>query len=162
MGRRSCSCSSRSRSPQHSSSWASLRIALLRTREAYYHPSVSPAPRGPMKMPKPSEAAKAAFSKVVPDGPGITLKPMFGQLSAFVNGNMFCGIFGDELMVRLPADEIAKVKKQGGRDFEPMAGHKMGGYVVVPGDWRVKPPTALIKRALEETRKMPAKKPKKK
>jgi TfoX/Sxy family transcriptional regulator of competence genes len=110
-----------------------------------------------MKMPRPSEEAKAAFARVVPDEPAVTLKPMFGQLSAFVNGNMFCGIFGDELMVRLPEDEIEKVKKQGGRDFEPMAGHKMGGYVVVPGNWRDKPPTALIKRALEETRKMPAK-----
>src|SRR5947209_15277715 len=162
MGTRTCSCSSRSRSPQRSSSWACLRIALLRTPEAYYDPSVSPAPRGPMKMPKPTEATKAAFAKVVPDGPGITLKPMFGQLSAFVNGNMFCGIFGEELMVRLPAEEIAKVKQQGGKDFEPMAGHKMGGYVVVPGDWRARPPTALIKRALDETRKMPAKTPKKK
>jgi TfoX/Sxy family transcriptional regulator of competence genes len=118
---------------------------------------MSPAPRGPMKMPRPSEEAKAAFARVVPDEPAVTLKPMFGQLSAFVNGNMFCGIFGEELMVRLPEDEIEKVKKQGGRDFEPMAGHKMGGYVVVPGNWRDKPPTALIKRALEETRKMPAK-----
>ncbi len=115
-----------------------------------------------MKMPKPSEEAKAALARVVPDEPAVTLKPMFGQLSAFVNGNMFCGIFGDELIVRLPPDEIAKVKKQGGRDFEPMAGHKMGGYVVVPGDWRAKPPSALIKRALEETRKLPAKTAKKK
>src|ERR1700686_2634229 len=123
---------------------------------------MSPAPRGPMKMPRPSEDAKAAFAKVVPDEPAVTLKPMFGQLSAFVNGNMFCGIFGDELIVRLPAEEIEKVKKQGGRASEPMAGHKMGGYVVVPGNWRAKPPTALIKRALEETRKMPAKTAKKK
>ncbi|TMC35255.1 MAG: TfoX/Sxy family protein [Chloroflexi bacterium] len=118
------------------------------------------APKG-MKMPRPSEEAKAAFARIVPDEPAITIKPMFGQMSAFVNGNMFCGIYGEELMVRLSADEIAKVKKQGGRDFEPMPGHKMGGYVVVPGDWRATPPTALIKRALEETRKMPAKKPKK-
>src|SRR5437899_9939367 len=118
------------------------------------------APKG-MKMPKHSEDAKAAFAKLVPDEPAVTLRPMFGQMSAFVNGNMFCGIFGEELMVRLPEDEIAKVKKQGGRDFEPMAGHKMGGYVVVPGDWRAKPPHALIKRALEVTRMMPAKKPKK-
>ena len=113
-----------------------------------------------MKMPKPSEDVKAAFARVVPNGPAITIKPMFGQMSAFVNGNMFCGIFGEELMVRLPEEEIAKVKKQGGRDFEPMAGHKMGGYVVYEGDWMAKPPNALIKRALEETRKMPAKKPK--
>ena len=115
-----------------------------------------------MHMPRPSDEAKAAFARVVPDEPAITIKPMFGQMSAFVNGNMFCGIYGEEFIVRLPADEIAKIKKHGGRDFEPVAGHKMGGYVVVPGDWRAKPPTALIKRALEETRKMPAKKPKKK
>lgn len=121
-----------------------------------------PAPRGPMKMPKPSEAAKAAFARIVPDEPAVTIKPMFGQVSAFVNGNMFCGIFGEELMVRLPADDIARIKKQGGRDFEPVPGRRMGGYVIVPGDWRAKPPAALIRRALEETRKMPAKKPAKK
>jgi hypothetical protein len=115
-----------------------------------------------MKMPKPSEAAKAAFARLVPDEPAVTIKPMFGQVSAFVNGNMFAGIFGEELMVRLPEDEIAKVKKQGGRDFEPMPGHRMGGYVIVPGDWRAKPPTAILERALEVTRKMPAKKPAKK
>src|SRR5439155_10138529 len=88
-----------------------------RTHEAYYDPAVSPAPRGPMKMPRPSEDAKAAFARVVPDEPAITIKPMFGQMSAFVNGNMFCGIFGEDFFVRLPEEEIAKVKKSGGRDF---------------------------------------------
>src|SRR3989442_12529561 len=121
-----------------------------------------PAPRGPMKMPKPSEDAKAAFARLVPDEPAVTLKPMFGQLSAFVNGNMFCGIYGEELMVRLPADEIEALKKQGGRDFEPVAGHKMGGYVVVPWNWRPQPPSRLIKRALEGARKVRAKTAKKK
>lgn len=117
-----------------------------------------------MKMPRPSEAAKAAFSKLVSDEPAVTIKPMFGQVSAFVNGNMFCGLWGDELMVRLPEPEIAKLKQQGGRDFEPMAGHKMSGYVIVPGDWRAKPApaVALVKRALAVTREMPAKAPKKK
>jgi TfoX/Sxy family transcriptional regulator of competence genes len=112
-----------------------------------------------MKLPRPSDEAKAAFSRLVPDEPAITLKPMFGQLSAFVNGNMFCGLFGEELVVRLPDTEITAVKKQGGRDFEPMAGHKMGGYVMVPGDWRAKPAPALalIKRSLALTRAMPSK-----
>ena len=108
-----------------------------------------PAPRGPMKMPKPTDEARAAFARVVPDEPAVTIRPMFGQMSAFVNGNMFCGIFGEDFFVRLPEPEIARVKKQGGRDFEPMPGHKMGGYVMVPGDWRKKAPTALIKQALE-------------
>ena len=45
----------------------------------------------PGSMPKPSEEAKAAFSRLVPDEPAVTLKPMFGQLSAFVNGTCFAG-----------------------------------------------------------------------
>jgi TfoX/Sxy family transcriptional regulator of competence genes len=124
---------------------------------------VPPMERGAMKMPRPSEEAKAAFSKLVVDEPAVTLKPMFGQLSAFVNGNMFCGIFGEELTVRLPEAEIDAVKKQGGRDFEPMAGHKMSGYVIVPGDWRARPAPALalVKKALAHARAMPAKTPKK-
>src|SRR5690242_21826048 len=38
---------------------------LPRTPEGYYDPEVSPAQRGPMKMPKPNEGSKAAFAKVV-------------------------------------------------------------------------------------------------
>jgi len=115
-----------------------------------------------MKMPKPSEAAKAAFAELVPDEPAVTLRPMFGQTSAFVNGNMFCGLWGDELVVRLPEADIAKVKAAGGRDFEPMAGHKMGGYVIVGGDWRARraPAQVLVTRALVVARDMPAKTPK--
>ncbi|HEY1419128.1 MAG TPA: TfoX/Sxy family protein [Candidatus Dormibacteraeota bacterium] len=114
-------------------------------------------------MPKPSEQSKADFAQLVPDEPAITIKPMFGQLSAFVNGNMFCGLWGDELVVRLPDADLAMVRQQGGRDFEPMAGHKMGGYAVVAGEWRGKDShaTALVRRALEVARDMPAKTPKK-
>ena len=113
----------------------------------------------PGSLPKPSEQAKAAFSKLVPDEPEVTLKPMFGNLSAFVNGNMFAGLFGEDLFVRLPDPEIAAVKKQGGRDFEPMAGHAMRGYVIVPSTWRAKPAPAsiLVKRSLALIRAMPAK-----
>ncbi len=116
----------------------------------------------PGSLPKPSDEAKAAFSRLVPDEPAVTLKPMFGNLSAFVNGNMFCGLFGEDLFVRLPDPEIAAVKKQGGKDFEPMAGHAMKGYVIVPNTWRKKPDPAvvLIKRALGLSRAMPAKTPK--
>jgi len=112
-------------------------------------------------MPKPSDQAKVAFSKLVPGEPAVTLKPMFGNLAAFVNGNMFAGLFGEDLFVRLPDDESAQVRKQGGRDFEPMPGRAMKGYVTVPGSWRAKPDATVvwIHRALELTRKMPAKVP---
>jgi TfoX/Sxy family transcriptional regulator of competence genes len=110
-------------------------------------------------MPKPSEQAKAAFAKVVPAGPTVALRPMFGNLAAFVNGNMFAGLFGEDLFVRLPEDESAKVRKQGGRDFEPMPGRAMRGYVVVPGTWRSQPKAAKgwIQIALELTGRMPPK-----
>jgi TfoX/Sxy family transcriptional regulator of competence genes len=115
----------------------------------------------PMSMPKPSEQAKAAFAKLVPGEPAVTMKPMFGNLAAFVNGNMFAGLFGEDLFVRLPDDESALVRKQGGRDFEPMPGHAMKAYITVPGTWRTKPDATVvwIKRSLELTRKMPAKVP---
>ena len=118
----------------------------------------------PGSFPKPSEQSKAAFSNLIPGEPAVTLKPMFGNLSAFVNGNMFAGLFGEDLFVRLPEPEIAVVKQQGGRDFEPMAGHAMRGYVIVPGNWHSKPDpvVVLIKRALTLTRAMPAKAAKKK
>jgi TfoX/Sxy family transcriptional regulator of competence genes len=112
-------------------------------------------------MPKPSEQAKAAFTRLVPDGPSVTLRPMFGNLAAFVNGNMFAGLFGEDLFLRLPEDESAKVRKQGGRDFAPMAGRPMKGYVTVPSTWRGKPEAAKgwIATALELTGRMPPKVP---
>jgi len=116
-----------------------------------------------MKMPKPSEDARTAFAELVPSGPAITMKPMFGNLAGFVNGNMFAGLFGEDLFVRLPDDECAAVRKDGGRDFEPMAGRAMKGYVLVPADWRAQPQAVapLVERALEVTSRMPAKEQKK-
>ena len=142
------------------SSAASSIFALILWEEDNSHMSRM----APGSMPKPSEETKAAFSRLVPDEPAVTLKPMFGNLSAFVNGNMFAGLFGEDLFVRLPEPEITAVKKQGGRDFEPMPGHTMKGYVILPGTWHTKPGPAvvLIKRSLGLTRAMPAKAPKKK
>src|SRR6266849_2974358 len=116
---------------------------------------------GPGMMPKPSEQAKAAFTKLVPAEPTVTMRPMFGNLAAFVNGNMFAGLFGDDLFVRLPDGERSQVKRKGGRDFEPMPGRAMTGYVVVPGGWQSTPAPARswIARSLTVTRAMPAKAP---
>src|SRR5438477_5582978 len=113
----------------------------------------------PGAMPKPSDQAKAAFTKLVPDEPAVTMKPMFGNLAAFVNGNMFAGLFGEDLFVRLPDTEARPIMKAGGRPFEPVAGHAMSGYVVVPASWQNKPDAvrAHITHALTLTRAMPAK-----
>jgi TfoX/Sxy family transcriptional regulator of competence genes len=87
-----------------------------------------------MTLPKPSEQTKAAFQKLVPPDPAVTTRPMFGNLAGFVNGNMFCGLFGEDLFVRVSDEDQAKVRKQGGRAFEPMPGRAMTGYGKVRED----------------------------
>jgi TfoX/Sxy family transcriptional regulator of competence genes len=110
-------------------------------------------------MPKPTAEAKAAFEALVPDDPQVALRPMFGNVAAFVNGNMFAGLFGDDLFVRLGERERAELVEQGGRPFEPMAGRPMKEYVVVPGAWSSDSGAARVwvGRSLDGARALPPK-----
>jgi TfoX/Sxy family transcriptional regulator of competence genes len=84
-----------------------------------------------MQIPKPTEADKARFRALVPPTPDVSIKPMFGNLGAFVNGNMFMGLFGSDIGLKLsPADE-ARLRESGGGPFGP-AERPMGGYVSLP------------------------------
>ena len=121
---------------------------------------VSPPMRGP--MPRPEEAVKDAFRDLVPPAEGVVVKPMFGQLAAFVNGNMFTGIFGEKLYVRVGGAERDELMQAGGGDFAPMPGRPMNGYVTLPDGWRDDPQDAArwIEIALAATAAMPPKVPK--
>ena len=83
-------------------------------------------------IPKADQEAKALFESVVPDDPAVTVRPMFGNVSAFVNGNMFMGVFGPDLFVRLPEADRDAVSAMGGGPFEPMPGRPMRGFLIVP------------------------------
>ncbi len=86
-----------------------------------------------LKMPAASAAAVAALERLAPDAPDVTRRPMFGQPTMFVNGNMFLGTFGDQVFVRLSeADRRRAVTEEGMARFEPMTGRPMGEYVVLP------------------------------
>lgn len=115
-------------------------------------------------MPKASESAKAAFAQVLPKDSTVTTRPMFGNVSGFVNGNMFCGVFGDDFFVRVSDADQAKIRKQGGKPFEPMAGRAMTGYVLLPAGWQKKMDTTRdwVTVALAWSRKLPPKAAKKK
>lgn len=58
---------------------------------------------------------------------------MFGQLAAFVNGNMFFGLFGSDLGVKLPADDLALLRAAGAGPFGPSE-RPMAGYVTLQPD----------------------------
>lgn len=67
-----------------------------------------------MEMAKPTEADKEQFKSLMAGLPGIDIKPMFGNLGAFVNGNMFAGLFGPTLGLRLAdadRDELVEAPK---------------------------------------------------
>ena len=62
-----------------------------------------------MKIPKPSDEDKAYFVSIVPEATDVEIKPMFGNLAAFVNGNMFTGLFGPDVGVRLDDADRAEL-----------------------------------------------------
>ena len=114
-------------------------------------------PKG--SMPKADPETRAAFQELLPEDPAVTLRPMFGNLSAFVNGNMFAGVFGTDLFVRLPDDRRAAAIDQGATEFTPMPGRPMKGYVTLPRDWRDEPDRAIpwIEESLAWARALPPK-----
>jgi TfoX/Sxy family transcriptional regulator of competence genes len=85
-----------------------------------------------MHIPKPSAADIDRFRATVPDDARVEVKPMFGNLGAFVNGNMFMGLFGADIGVKLSAaDAEALLAIDGAGPFGP-AERPMGGYVTLP------------------------------
>jgi TfoX/Sxy family transcriptional regulator of competence genes len=112
-------------------------------------------------IPRPDEKAKEFFRSLLPDEPRITIRPMFGNISAFVNGNMFAGLFGNDLFVRL-SDESRKVflENKGTSLLEPMKGRTMKEYVVIPKAWLNQHETVRIwvVRSLDWTGRLPPKK----
>jgi TfoX/Sxy family transcriptional regulator of competence genes len=113
-------------------------------------------------FPRPSAAARDAFQALIPDDPAVAARPMFGNLAAFVNGNMFTGLFGEDLFVRVSEDDRGKLLKEGGADFSPMPGRAMKGYVALPSGWqkRTDATRAWITRSLAYARALPPKSPK--
>lgn len=63
--------------------------------------------------------------------PDLTEKKMFGGLAFLLNGNMACGVQGESLIVRLPAEETdAALAEPGARVFD-MTGRPMKGWLLV-------------------------------
>lgn len=113
-----------------------------------------------MEIAKPTEADKDYFRSVVPDDPRVEVKAMFGNLAAFVNSNMFMGLFGPHVGVRLgdgERQELAAV--EGAGPFGPQ-GRPMREYVALPMDWRkdADATRTWVERALAHTAALPPKK----
>ena len=111
-----------------------------------------------MQIPKPTEADKDRFRSLVPADPRVEVKPMFGNLGAFVNGNMFMGLFGADVGVKLAAEDAAALRAvDGAGPFGP-AERPMSGYVTLPASSLDSANAAeWTRRALDHVAAMPPK-----
>jgi TfoX/Sxy family transcriptional regulator of competence genes len=112
-----------------------------------------------MKMPKPSDADRLRFKSLVPNDHRVEVKPMFGNLGAFVNGNMFMGLFGSDLGVKLADADQRQLSAAGGGPFGP-AERPMGGYVSLPAAFPEAQAQQWIAKSLAYVAAMPPKKAK--
>ena len=111
-----------------------------------------------MHIPKPTDADKTKFRSLVPDNPAVEVKPMFGNLGAFVNGNMFMGLFGTDIGVKLDESGQHELKKAGGLPFGPSE-RPMSGYVSLPVGFTTAQSAPWIARAFEYVSAQPTKTP---
>jgi TfoX/Sxy family transcriptional regulator of competence genes len=82
-------------------------------------------------MPKATDEDKSRFRSLITEAPGVEVKPMFGQLGAFVNGNMFAGLFAPQVGVKLAPEDASALAGLGGGPFGPEE-RPMGGYLSLP------------------------------
>lgn len=73
------------------------------------------------------------FKTLWTDEPEVQLRSMFGYPCAFINGQMFNGLFGDRMFLRLSESDRQKFQSlPGAGPFEPLPGRVMKEYVLVP------------------------------
>lgn len=95
-----------------------------------------------MAFPRIDEPTMAFFDSLVPDNPRVLVRPMFGNVAAFVNGNMFPGALGQDVLVRLPEEGRAELlAEEGAAVPEPYAG---------PANERVRDAPGRVARAQRE------------
>ena len=114
-----------------------------------------------MQIPKPTDDDKVLFSSLTDGLPDAVVKPMFGNLGAFVNGNMFAGLFGSTIGVKIPdavmAEQLRAVDGTG--PFGP-AERPMTGYVGLPTAWGPDRLAEWVERAFAQVAALPPKAPK--
>lgn len=118
-----------------------------------------------MAFARPDEESKAFLASVLPVDPRVTTKPMFGNLGSFIKGNMFAGLYGQQVFIRLPdTDRLRLIEEEGATEFSPMPGKPMKEYVAIPEKWRQNPEAVRewMNRSLEWVEAMPEKLPAKK
>jgi TfoX/Sxy family transcriptional regulator of competence genes len=90
---------------------------------------------GPMKFEKADPEIVKFFDEIAPGlGASVEKRQMFGYPCRFVNGNLFMGLHGNNMILRLSEKDRTDFAELGAKPFEPMPGRIMKEYVIVPKD----------------------------
>ncbi len=104
-----------------------------------------------------------AFDAALPEDRRVQRRKMFGYPCAFTGGNMFTGLHQENLILRLPDEDRARLLREpGAAIFEPLPGRRMKEWVAVPPEL-IEDREALrdwMMIALDYAASLPAKKPK--
>ena len=80
------------------------------------------------------EGLATRIRELLGDRLGVTEKRMFGGVAFLLDGNMACGVHGDELIVRVAAERAeAALAEPGTRPFD-LTGRPMKGWLLVGPD----------------------------
>ena len=115
-----------------------------------------------MPFPRPGAELIARMKAALP--PEATLRPMFGQVAFFLNGNLAGGSWGDQVMVRLTPEDMLDAEDQGATLFDPMGDRPMKEYRLLPAA-QVADAQGMrqwVQRALRATARLPPKEKKEK
>jgi len=63
--------------------------------------------------------------------PGVTEKRMFGGIAFLLNGNMCCGVHGQELIVRIAPEQTDQALSQPHTRVFDLSGRPMKGWILV-------------------------------
>ena len=88
------------------------------------------------KWRKSPPALVELFDSILPEGPGIERRQMFGYPCAFLNGNMFTGLHQENMILRLAeSDRQVLCQQHGAELFQPFGKDRkmtMREYVALP------------------------------
>src|SRR5262249_16329818 len=88
--------------------------------------------RAAMAWKKAPPELVTAFDALVAPYEQAERRSMFGYPAVFLHGNMVVGLHENGIAVRRDAPTAGAAKQGGARDFEPMKGRPMKGWVAVP------------------------------
>jgi TfoX/Sxy family transcriptional regulator of competence genes len=105
------------------------------------------------------EGLATRVREVLGDQPGLAEKQMFGGLAFLVDGNMACGVRGDDLIVRMAADAAEEAMGEPGTRAFDLTGRPMKGWLMVAADGHAEDDDLRrwVDRGLAHARSLPPK-----